>query len=151
MKNLLLSFLATLVFASSSWAQVRNLALNNDSSFREALKGVQYPLLVEPSATEAKVYVNFTINEAGKIADVKLLKMGSFSNAFVGEVTRIVADLPAQKPAYAGEYVLPVVFESKIKSGTYQPTVSDRIAFDRTFIQLRHQKTVLDELYVAVK
>ncbi|MEZ0487828.1 hypothetical protein [Fibrella aquatica] len=151
MKTLLFSFCATLVSAACSWAQVATSTLNNDLSFRQALTSVQYPLLVEPSTKEAKVYVNFTITKAGKIDEVKLLKMGSFSNAFVGEVNRIIADLPLQKSNYAGEYVLPVVFEAKIKSGDYQPTASDRAAFDKTFIQLRRQKTVLDELYVFAK
>lgn len=149
MKILMYSFLITLVFASLSWAQVVESSLNNDLSFRQALKSVQYPILVPQPGKTAKVYVDFTINKEGKISDVRLLKMGSTSNAFVGEVTRLFAGLPAQKSIYAGEYVLPVVFESKAKPGDYQLTVSDRVAFDRTFVQLSHLKVLLDELYVA--
>ena len=150
MKPLLASLLITLGFASLSWAQAVEFPLNYDRSFRQALKSVQYPLLAEQPAREVKVYVDFTIDRAGKIGEVKLLKMGSFSDAFVGEVIRLFAELPAQKSTYAGEYVLPVVFESKYKPGAYQPTASDRAAFDRTFVQLSHSKALLAELYVAV-
>lgn len=149
MKILISSLLVTLLSTSFAWSQVVGSSLNNDPVFRQALKSVQYPLLAEQPATEAKVYVDFTINKEGKIGDVKLLKAGLFSQAFVGEVTRLVANLPRQKPGYAGAYVLPVVFEANPKSDAYQATASDRVAFHRTFIQLSHTKTLLTELYVA--
>jgi hypothetical protein len=149
MKTLISSLFVALV-ATSSWAQVAESPLNDDASFRQALKFVQYPLLAEKPAEAAKVYVDFSINKEGKISNVKLLKAGSFSNAFQGEVTRLFASLPTQKPTYAGDYVLPVVFESKPNAGAYQPTASDRAAFHRTFIQLLHSKALLKELYVAI-
>jgi hypothetical protein len=149
MKTSISSLLIVLAFSCLSWGQVVESSLNNDISFRQALKSVQYPLLATPPAKAAKVYVNFIINKEGKIGEVKLLKMGSFSDAFIGEVTRLFADLPTQKSTYSGEYVLPVVFEAKSKPDVYQPTVSDRAAFDRTFVQLSHSKVLLSELYVA--
>lgn len=141
--------LVAFVSIAFTWAQVVQTTLNNDPTFREALKAVQYPLVAEHPVKDAKVYVDFTVSKEGKISEVKFLKMGSFSDAFMGEVTRLFADLPTQKPTYAGHYVLPVVFEAKSKPGTYQSTASDRATFDRTFVQLTHLKTVLEELYVA--
>jgi hypothetical protein len=149
MKILISSLLVAVMFTSFAWSQTAESSLNNDPVFRQALKSVQYPLVAEQPTKEAKVYVDFTINKEGKIGEVKLLKMGSFSQAFMGEVTRLFADLPIQKPAYAGAYVLPVVFEVKSKAGAYQPTASDRAAYDRTFVQLSHSKALLTELYVV--
>jgi hypothetical protein len=151
MKILMSSLLVAFVSISFSWAQIMKSSLNDDLSFRQALNAVQYPLLAEPPAKDAKVYVDFIVNKEGKISEVKLLKMGSFSNAFMGEVTRLFADLPIQKPTHASAYVLPVVFESKPKPGVYQPTASDRVAYDRKFVQFLHVKTLLNELYVASK
>lgn len=147
MKILISSLLVAVMSTSFAWSQIGSFSLNNDPAFRQALKSVQYPLVAEQPTREAKVYVDFTINKEGKIGEVKLLKMGSFSQAFVGEVTRLFADLPTQKPAYAGEYVLPVVFEAK--AGAHQLTASDRAAYDRTYVQLSHSKALLTELYVA--
>lgn len=149
MKILISSLFVALVSTSFAWSQVGGSSLNNDHTFRQVLKSVQYPLVAEKPTKEVKVYVDFTINKEGKIGDVKLLKLGSFSQAFVAEVTRLFANLPTQKSAYAGEYVLPVVFEAKPEAGAYQPTVSDRAAYDRTFVQLSHSKALLTELYVA--
>jgi hypothetical protein len=151
MKTTIFSLLFYFTASSFLWAQIAESSLNHDASFRQSLKFIQYPLLVEQPTEVAKVYVDFSIDKEGKIGNVKLLKMGSFSNAFVGEVTRLFAGLPAQKNSHAGSYVLPVVFESKPKEGVYQPTVSDRAAFDRTFVQLLHSKVLLQELYVSVK
>ncbi|RIV19835.1 hypothetical protein DYU11_23195 [Fibrisoma montanum] len=151
MKILISSLFFALMASSLAWSQVGGSSLNNDSDFRQVLKSVQYPLLAEKPTKEAKVYVDFTIDKEGKISNVKLLKMGVFSQAFVGEVTRLFANLPTQKPAYAGDYVLPVVFEAKPKAGDYQPTASDRAAYDRTFVQLSHSKALLTELYVTSK
>ncbi|AUD05087.1 energy transducer TonB [Spirosoma pollinicola] len=149
MKTLLASLVITLFTASLSWAQAAESSLNTDLSFRQALKSIRYPALAHQPERTAKVYVDFVITKEGKVADVKLLKMGSIDNAFIEEVNRLVAQLPTQKSTYAGEYVLPVVFESHNKPGVYQPTVSDRAAFDRTFVQLSHSKALLNELYVA--
>ncbi len=149
MKTLISSLLVASMSISFAWSQIPESSLNNDPSFRQVLKTVQYPLVAEQPTKEAKVYVDFTINKKGEIGEVKVLKMGSYSQAFIGEVTRLFADFPNQKPAYAGEYVLPVVFEAKSKAGVYQPTASDRAAYDRTFVQLSHSKALLTELYVT--
>lgn len=123
--------------------------LDNDATFWKSLMTIRYPDAARTSAEEVKVYVDFTIDPAGNITNVNLLKTGSLPASYAEEVDRVMAQLPAQQRAYAGDYVLPIVFEAKGNSTSYRSTKAERAAFGRTFVQLRHTKSVLNELVVA--
>ncbi|ARK10274.2 hypothetical protein A6C57_08000 [Fibrella sp. ES10-3-2-2] len=151
MKTLVAIIGLTLFSVSLCWGQTAASSLNTDPSFRQSLTAVRYPILAQLPERVPKVYINFSITKEGKVTDIKLLKTESIDTAFIEEVNRLAAQLPNQKAAYAGEYVLPIVFDAKPKSGVRQPTVADRAAFDRTFIQLSRTRTLLNELYVAAK
>lgn len=151
MKTIFACLLLSLSAVCLSHGQSAQPPLGNDDQFKQSLlKLVRYPKIAQEEGKIAIVYVNFKVDSQGQITDVAFLNKNAVDPSFTEAISQLMKQLPAQKPAYAGEYVLPVVFELEGKQGKrYQPTASDRAAFDHTFVQLSHTKSLLSELHVT--
>ncbi len=129
-------------------AQVPALALDTDSTFRRALKEIRYPELRRLAQQTTIVFVQFTLTPQGKVTQIKYLNEDEVDNPFVYKVQQIVEQLPTLPASYAGEYVLPVGFESENSQGKKRLTKEDRAALARTFVQLTRSRVLLSEVYV---
>lgn len=87
-------------------------SLNNDPDFRQALlQAIRYPVAAQQAQKVAKAYVEFTVDHLGKVTQVQVLNQAHVEAVFQEEVNRLMSQLPTQKPAYRGKYVLPLSFE----------------------------------------
>ncbi len=129
-------------------AQATKPALDTDSTFRRALQEIRYPELRRLAQQTTIVFVQFTLTPQGKVTQIKYLNEDEVDNPFVYEVQQIVEQLPTLPALYAGEYVLPVGFESENSQGKKRLTKEDRAALARTFVQLTRARVLLSEVYV---
>ena len=78
---------------------------------------INYPESAKENDEQGKVIVNFVVDKAGKVSDVKVLR--GVSEALDAEAVRVVSESPAWTPATAQgkpvavNYTLPVVFALK--------------------------------------
>jgi hypothetical protein len=149
MKTLLSLLLLGAGTASLSVGQSVSPSLNQESAFREELlESIQNPTREPQKTKTTNVYVDFFVSKNGKIENVKIIGQERTPAVYVAEVNRAFAQLSRQKSLQAGEYVLPVVFEATGKAQWY-PAPSVRPEVHRTYIQLLHDRKLLDELYVT--
>lgn len=150
MKKLFLCSLLVLSAAVLSFGQAATPSLNTDSTFRHSLLALaRYPKTAQEAGKTGRVYVDFTIDTRGQITNIDFLNSNTVDNSFLKAARQLMEQLPVQKPTYAGDYVLPVAFLLEPATGTiHQPSESDRAAFDRTFVQLSHSRSLLNELSV---
>lgn len=151
MKRLFACLLLLFTAVGLSFGQVTKPSLSNDVNFKQSLlKLARYPKTAQEEGKVAKVYVDFKVDRQGRISEVYFLNNNAVDASFTEAVSQLMSQLPTQKSAYAGEYVLPVVFELEGKQGASSKlTAADRAAYDRTFVQLSHTKSLLGELYVT--
>ena len=144
MKTLFVCLALVSITASLSHGQIVKSSLANDLDFRQSLpKLMRYPSAAQREEKVAKVYVGFKVDDQGKITDVQVLNKGNVDTSFRQEVGRFMKLLPAQKPMYAGDYILPVVFELE---GTGK--VIKFREEDATFLQSLNKESLLKEVYV---
>jgi hypothetical protein len=124
----------------------------NELNFRqELLKSIRNPTREPQKRKTTNVYVDFFVTKNGKIENVKVMDPDRVQAVYVAEVNRVFTQLSnqkSQKSLHAGEYVLPVVFEATGKAEWYT-AATVRPEIHRTYIQLLHDRKLLDELYVA--
>lgn len=141
--------IACLLFAllnvSTAWSQ----SSAEDNSFRSQLtKTIRNPVVRNLASKTTNVYVDFIINPAGKIGEVKVMNADQRPAPYVTEITRAMNQLPVQKGMTAGEYVLPVVFETTGET-KYTPNPAVRPQVHQYFIQMLHSRKLLDEIFIA--
>jgi TonB family protein len=144
MKTLFACLALISVTASLSYGQAVKSSLANDLAFRPSLvKLMRYPAVAQRQQKVAKVYVGFTIDERGTITTIDVLNKSSVDTSFRQEVGRFMKLLPAQKPMYAGSYVLPIVFdlEGTGKGLTFQEE-------NETFFHSVKNSSFLNEVHV---
>ncbi len=145
MKTLFVCLALVSITVSLSYGQVVESSLANDSDFRQSLlKSMRYPLAAQREEKVAKVYVGFKIDNRGKITDIEVLNNDNVDTSFKQEVSRFMKQLPAQKQMYAGDYVLPIVFELEGTSRVIKSREEDA-----TFVQSLNKESLLKEVYVT--
>lgn len=86
----------------------------NEALVRYMQKNLRYPPLALRNNVEGKVYISFTVQASGAIADVQVLKGLGYGTD--EEATRVVKDMPAWTPgqqnkrSVAVRYTLPITF-----------------------------------------
>ncbi|QKZ12793.1 TonB family protein [Spirosoma sp. KUDC1026] len=143
------TFFASLAFisftASLSYGQAGKSSLASNSDFPQSLaKLIRYPSSAQREEKVAKAYVGFNVDAQGEITGVAVLNKGNVDPYFRQEVSRAMKLLPAQKPIYAGNYVLPIVF--------YLEDTGKALKFreeDAAFFQSLKKDSFLNELHVT--
>jgi TonB family protein len=141
-----LACLALISFtASLSYGQTEKSSLANNSDFPQSLaKLIRYPSAAQREEKVAKAYVGFNVDAQGEITGVEVLNKGNVDPYFQQEVDRAMKLLPVQKPIYAGNYVLPIVFDLE--------DTGKAIKFreeDAAFFQSLKKNSFLKELHVT--
>lgn len=145
MKTLLVCLALISITVSMSHGQTVKGSLANDLDFRQSLlKLMRYPSVAQREEKVAKVYAGFKVDDQGKITDIEVLNKGNVDTSFRQEVGRFMMLLPVQKPMYAGDYVLPVVFNLEGTSKVIKFSEEDV-----TFIQSLNKESLLKEVYVT--
>jgi len=97
-----------------------SVTLDQDPVFATVIaKQIRYP----PQAIDAKVdtrsviYTQFRIDSTGHIQDIKTLNPIATDYGFDQQIKQGLRHLPPLKPAYQGEYMLPVRFVSAHSKG----------------------------------
>ncbi|WP_338868147.1 TonB family protein [Spirosoma sp. SC4-14] len=123
MKTMIFCFLLSLGTAITLLGQNTPADLKSEADFMTALmKMARYPRSAQQAGKVAKVYVNFSVETNGHIGNVNVLNENAVDPAFSVAVKQLMSKLPDQKPAYAGAYVLPIIFELEGQNGkTEQP------------------------------
>ncbi|MCF0054331.1 energy transducer TonB [Dyadobacter sp. CY356] len=105
--------------------------LDQNLAFNAVLhKYITYP----QQAAEAKVYTrstiyaHFQIDSLGRVGNIAILNPGQPDYGFDNQVIKALHHLPHLKPAYTGEYILPVRFvfaytKGDIKLDTLVPSI----------------------------
>lgn len=145
MKTLFVCLALVSITASLSHGQAVKSSLANDLDFCQSLqKLMRYPSVAQREEKVAKVYAGFKVDDQGKITDIEVLNKGNVDTSFRQEVGRFMKLLPVQKPMYAGDYVLPIVFDLE---GTGK--VIKFREEDATFVQSLNKESLLKEVYVT--
>jgi hypothetical protein len=85
--------------------------LSNDPLFTETIhQEIRYPDMAWTQAIYGRVYAGFDIDAQGKINTIVMLSPANIGMGFIEAVRNGLLKLPAQNPAFAGTYVLPVAF-----------------------------------------
>ncbi|MBD2699523.1 energy transducer TonB [Spirosoma sp. BT702] len=125
--------------------QATKSSLTKDSDFLQLMaKSLRYPQSARQAEKVAKAYIEFKIDDLGKVADISVLNPDNVDTSFKEETKRIMSQLPAQKPIYAGKYVLPVIFVLEGSGRVLKPR-EEAI----TFVQSLPKESILSEVYVV--
>lgn len=144
MKTLFVCLALVLTAASLSYGQAVKSSLANDSEFYQSLlKLIRYPSIGQREGKVAKVYVAFNVDDQGEITDIEVLNKDKMDTYFGLEVERSMKLLPVQKPMYAGDYVLPVVFDLEGAGKVIKFREEDM-----TFVQSLNKESLLKEVHV---
>ena len=121
-------------------------SLANDLDFRQSLLKLMryYPSVAQREEKVARVYVGFKVDAQGEITAVEVLNKGNVETYFSQEVSRCMKLLPVQKPLYAGDYVLPIVFDLENVGKVIKSPEKDV-----TFVQSLNKESLLKEVYVT--
>ena len=145
MKTLFAYLVMLLLTASLTHGQAVKSSLANDSNFRQALlKTMRYPIAAQREEKVAKAYVEFKVDNQGKVANIQVLNQANVDVFFKEEINRFMSQLPAQKKTYAGTYVLPVVFELEGTGRVIKPREEDA-----SFVQSLRKELLLKDAYVT--
>ena len=144
MKTLFVSLLLLLSTLSVSFGQTMEQPLSKAEEFyRTIAKNVRYPVAASRANNVAKAYVNFTINEQGRIADIAVLNTRNVDSPFAEEIKRVLTELPAQSAADTGKYVIPIQFQLETDRKTIQAKDENR-----EFLTALKAKKVLGEVVI---
>ena len=142
--------IAALLVSSLTASITLGQSLSQDNAIREQfIKNVRNPRVENLASKTTNVYVDFMVTKAGKVADVRVLDASMLPTPYIAEVNRVMGELSARTGVAAGEYVLPVVFETKGET-KYIPNPAVRPEVHKYFIQIPHRRKLLNEVYVAV-
>ncbi|QHV95758.1 TonB family protein [Spirosoma endbachense] len=145
MKTLVVYLGILLLSPYLSNGQVIDRSLGNDPDFRQAFSQlIRYPAAAQRAEKVAKAYVEFKVDSQGKVTDVQVLNQANVDASFKEEVNRLMSQLPAQKQAYTGTYVLPIVFELEGSERVIKPQEEER-----SFIESLPKGLLLEGAYVV--
>ena len=137
--------LFSLLNVSLAWSQ----SSAQDNSLRAQLvKTIRNPVVKGLDSKTTNVYVDFFVTPQGKIEKVEVMDAAQRPTLYVAEISRVMSQLPVQKGMAAGEYVLPVVFETTGEA-KYTPNAAVRPQVHQYFIQMLHSRKLLDEIFIA--
>ncbi|QHV94568.1 hypothetical protein [Spirosoma endbachense] len=132
----------------TSFGQASRSTLDTDSTFRNALKEIKYPHSQSFAQKTTVVFVNFTINQQGKITNIKYPNENEIDNPFTAEVGRVLWHFPPQKPGYVGEYILPIIFGKERTQDENRKSSAQEVmtAYTRMFEQIARSLRPLPQL-----
>ena len=112
------------------------------------MKEINYPDSQPFTQKTTVVFVNFAINQQGKITNIKYLNENKLDNPVTAEVGRVLWHFPPQKPNYVGEYILPIIFgKERSQEENRQSSVQEVVtAYRRMFEQTSRSLWPLPQL-----
>lgn len=145
MKTLFACLVCLSLTVSLTHGQVVETSLVNDLDFRQTLsKAIRYPLAAQQAEKVAKAYIEFKVDDQGKVANVQVLNQDNVDSLFTEEINQFMSQLPAQKQTYAGTYILPVVFELEGIGRVIKPREEES-----SFIQSLQKELLLEDAHIT--
>lgn len=101
--------------------------------------------------TNSRIYTRFRIDSSGHIQDITTLNPSGTGYGFEQQITQALKHLPPLKPAYAGNYIIPVLFVYVYGNGREYASVDTSRQTSLTNNELRAAypgQTVLPEMRI---
>ena len=144
MKAFLSCLLLGFMLTSIASGQPVSHSLSDDPTFARAVgKSIRYPDNARDQQLVAKVYVGFTVDEQGKIGQVKVLNFMDVDINFKQEVINALEKTPNREQGFAGNYILPISFQLEGKDGMKNPKDDDK-----QLVEKMDKQILLNEVFV---